>query len=711
MIRSGVRWAILCIAAAGWGPRALLGAEAALPQSPIRFESDTLEYREGDQVIVASGNVQVRQGSYTFLSDNALFNIPGKNMDAWGLVRFMDAQGNEIRSKSLSYDAGDGSAKLVDAEGSFGPWLFATKRVERDREGNFLLERARLSTCETDLSKFHLYGYRIRILPKKRLTVQHALFRLGPLPILYLPYYYYSLGEKHLAFQIFPGQNNSEGAFVRTVWGYPFTDETYVKVYLDELTKRGHGTGGEFNYYFGDRAKGSLYGFRIEDRLTDKTRWNARLAHWQRLSPDWILQSNANRMSDDSFPNDFFREDFNRVARDLRSQAALTYQRKSVYFRLLGERSDLFDPAAQTFHPGEELGPRMEASQVQTPLRFWGFEKTLSLSLTRRFAGTSPNRFALRPPGAFETVLSTPVALSRNYRAESDAQVSVLNRFRILPKTTFIPKVTVKNYWTDKPQGGEPSEKFVQRLETESTLRQGIGRSLDLDLTYLYNQRLQDNRSDDQGRENHELRFLSWFRPDHRFSFRFDTAHVLPIFKGEPVAFLNRGNYRPLRGEFSLTPSGFWEFFFREEYQLSDPSGGRPHVLSTQSELVLGERALGRDYFLIGTSYFSARDNAYEVRQSARISPWKNWKFEGTLRTLLSYRNANMFYVTQGELTEKEVLARTSWRCWDISFVFRERRGVVEFLFNLELQLERQEREKNSKAAQESEWYPWRGMQ
>ena len=48
-------------------------------------------------------------------------------------------------------------------------------------------------------------------------------------------------------------------------------------------------------------------------------------------------------------------------------------------------------------------------------------------------------------------------------------------------------------------------------------------------------------------------------------------------------------------------------------------------------------------------------------------------------------------------------------RCWGISFTFRERKGVVEFLFNLELKLDRTTREKHEPQAQDAQWYPWRG--
>src|SRR3989344_422984 len=55
-----------------------------------------------------------------FQSDQARIDIPNKKMEAWGHVRFKDLQKNEIRSQSLKYDSGDGSAQLLEAEGAFG---------------------------------------------------------------------------------------------------------------------------------------------------------------------------------------------------------------------------------------------------------------------------------------------------------------------------------------------------------------------------------------------------------------------------------------------------------------------------------------------------------------------------------------------------------------------------------------------------------------
>ena len=661
-------------------------------QAPIHFQSDTLEYHEVNQVIIATGHVTVQQSSYTFTSDYANFNLPNKSLKAWGTVTFTDIQQNKIRSKLLSYSSQSGSAQLEDAEGSFGSWIFAAKKITRDQEGNFFLEKAKLSTCEIDLSKYHLYGHRIQVMPKKRLTVTHALFRIGPVPVLYLPYYYYSLGEKHLAFQIFPGQSQSEGAFVRTVWGYPPTEDTFAKVYLDYLTKRGVGTGAEYNYYFGDRMKGSVYGYRIDDRPTLTQRWNTRLYHWQRLWTYGLLQMNANRMSDDNFPNDFYREDFDRVVRDLKSQLSFTYQRQFHFFRVFSEVKDRFDPVGKNFFTQEASAPNLEYLYSQTPLGFANIQKIIRFNFLNRYAG--------------ETSLAP--TLSRVYRREADSQFTLLRSFSIARNTQFVPRFSVMNKWIDRPQQNELEENNVQRLITEGQLRQSLGYFLDIDFKYLFNQRLQNNQGDDHGREEHTFSIFTWFRPSPSSSIRLEAAHFLPRLRNQPLALGDSKNYGPLKGELSWNPKSSMEVFFREEYLMNDPLTGSAHPVSTQSEFVLGRKALGEDYFLLGSSFFSSRDHSLELRQSARFSFNEKLKLEGTLRTLVNYRKGNMLDIVSGEFLEKELLARTEVRCWNLFFTFRERKGVLEFLFNVELKIESFDRKKVAPTEQNQEFYPWR---
>ena len=671
---------------------ALLNAEPS--REPIHFSSDFLEYGQTNQVITASGSVTVRQSSYTFQSDKAQFDIPGKSLKAWGRVKFRDILGNEINSESIHYNTETGSARLTEATGSFDEWLFAAKNAERDENGNFRLKGARLATCERDLSKYHLYGYRVNFLPGKRITVLHAVFTLGPVPVLYFPYYYYPIGEKHLGLQLFPGQNQSEGTFLRTILGYPLTEETYLKIYLDYFSLRGMGTGGELDYYFGGKSKGSLYGYRIRDKISKEERWNVRLAHWQKIQEGLIFQINSNQLSDDAFPNDFFREDFNRVVRDFTSSVSFTYQKKNNYFRGVGSRSELFNTQTRKFFANDAVGPRLEWTQTQSLVGLWGVEKIITANFTNHYAGQS----------FFGEILP------RDFRRESDQQLTLLRKFQIIPAwSTFVPKVTISNQWTDRPKALEQIN-FRQRLIEQSTLRQRLSHNWTLDLTHTFIQRLQNNRANDLGREAHSLGFLSVLNFWRGLaSLRLDTTHNLPKARGETLDFLERKNYSPLNGELSIKPSDSVDIFFREQYILSDPVTKSAHALNTESEVTFGRKILGEDYYSFGTSYFSSRDPAFEIRQSARWSPIRKLRFEGTLRTLVYYKNQTFLSPFKAEFTEKEIRVRKEWRCWLFSVIFLERKGAVEFFFNLEFKLDQEKRDRAQDRTRSGEFYPWRG--
>ena len=90
------------------------------------------------------------------------------------------------------------------------------------------------------------------------------------------------------------------------MFGYPLTGNTYAKLYWDYFQKTGHGYGGEYSYFRPD-VKGSIYTYRIEDRLAQNDRWNFKAGHWQQVKPRLALQANAYFQSDKNFNTRYYR--------------------------------------------------------------------------------------------------------------------------------------------------------------------------------------------------------------------------------------------------------------------------------------------------------------------------------------------------------------------------------------------------------------------
>jgi hypothetical protein len=357
--------------------------------------------------------------------------------------------------------------------------------------------------------------------------------------------------------------------------------------------------------------------------------------------------------------------------------------------RIFSEVQDEFDTNEENFFVKEAAAPSMEFRRLQSPLGLWGIEKTFFLSFNNRYQGTLNTGY---------------------YRRQSEAQWALLRNFRLLRWTTFVPKVTLRNRWIDRPQSGEVSEPYSQYVISEGTLRQRFFWWGSMDLSYLLSQRFQENRGSDRGWEEHRLSFVSWFYPNPWVSFRFYTAHNLPRERGEALALLNRQNYDPLRGEISWTPRYNLSFFFREEYTLYETTTntGALRPLSTQSELIWGEPYRGKDYLSMGTSYLSSNPGVFQVSNAGRINLWSWLQLEIKLRTNVFYQRQNFLNITKRDIFEKEFLTKMEWSCWILTFRLREREEIFEFFFNIELKLEDEQRTKNERVEQNVEFYPWR---
>lgn len=667
-------------------------AEQKLRQSePIHFEANEMEYSQKTQIITATGNVVANQSSYTFTSDFARYDMAKQSVIAWNNVRFKDKAGNLIGADEINYSATDGSAELLEGNGMFGPWLFATKKITRDAGGNFLLERAKLSACEPNFDRYHLFGYRVRVIPGKRLTVQNALFKIGKVPIFYFPYYYRSLGEKYLAFQFYPGQSNSEGFFTKTLWGYPFFENTYEKLYLDFMSKRGIGWGGELNYNNNDNVKGSLFAYRVEDQKTDRTRWNARLYHWQTFAKDWMMQIQSNKMSDDSFSNDFIRDDFDPIASELRSNFALTHTVRGQYWRLYAEQIENYNSNTNYFYTRDAIAPELSWTQTQTPIGWGGVQTEASVSVRDHFATFVDS----------QTIVRTD-------RLESDARVGLLRSFSLSRWTQVVPNFALTNRWLEKRFGEELPEKSVQRFVASTVLRQRLLGGTDLDLTHTFVQRFQNRSGSLNGRELHFLDFLLDSRPNRFFHHRLRSGLDLPIDNAQHYDLSDGKYYRPVSAEVTWTPKRKVEIFMRSDFTLYDANTHSSRIQTTQTDFTFGDRTLDQSYYSIGTSFQAENSNFFELHQSGvlKLTDW--FSIQATLRSNFFFINQNAFNVKRLNIFDKELIANTQWRCWKLSLTFRERKDVFEFLFNVDLKLDSSRPSPSQDLSGSSEFYPWR---
>ncbi len=164
--------------------------------SESRISADEIVYDKTKETLYARGNVRFERktgekGGQTFTGEALLFNI-------------RDQEG-EFLEGSMTQDSGktNGDPYIVNAEIS-----------GRDSGATMAFKNATITTCDDPDPHWYIKATRIWLLPGNEMALLNGIFFIGPMPVLYIPAFYYPSDEM-IVNPVF-GVRNREGAFVQT---------------------------------------------------------------------------------------------------------------------------------------------------------------------------------------------------------------------------------------------------------------------------------------------------------------------------------------------------------------------------------------------------------------------------------------------------------------------------------------------------------------
>ncbi len=161
-----------------------------------RISADEIVYDKTNETLMARGNVTYerktgQKGGQTFTGEALFFSI-------------RDQEG-EFLAGSVTQDSGkkNGDPYIVHAEIS-----------GRDSGTTMAFKSGVLTTCDDPDPHWSIKASRIWLLPGNEIALLNGIFFIGPLPLLYIPAFYYPSDEM-IVHPVF-GVRNRQGAFVQT---------------------------------------------------------------------------------------------------------------------------------------------------------------------------------------------------------------------------------------------------------------------------------------------------------------------------------------------------------------------------------------------------------------------------------------------------------------------------------------------------------------
>jgi LPS-assembly protein len=281
------------------------------PDAPITIESDDNNFEfDVDGNARLCGNVEMKQGDRTVRADCLQYNSRTQDAKLQGGIEYTDPMltvrgNNGTYSPTLGADF-EGTQFELPERGARG----SARNLKVDPGGKLTLQGVNFTTCPANQVDWQLNADEIELDTRARTGTGHGTkIEFKGVPIVYLPYMTFPLGDQRKSGFLFPnfGASSRNGVVVEVPYYWnirPNLDLTGEPVYY---SKRGLDLAGQVRYLT-QRQRGQFdFNYLPNDDIADRTRSRLKLEHLAELPGEWRLRIDATDVSDSNYFEDFAR--------------------------------------------------------------------------------------------------------------------------------------------------------------------------------------------------------------------------------------------------------------------------------------------------------------------------------------------------------------------------------------------------------------------
>ncbi len=333
----------------------------------LRLQADEAEYDGDTQQCSARGNVVLEEGSSFLTGDRIEINLETRLSTVYG------------------------------AQGELDPDLILeAERLEKIGENRYRIEKATLTSCTQPTPYWSFRIGRGTIEIDGYAHLRNVSFRVGRVPILYMPYMLWPVKEDRVSGFLMPqvGYSQRRGFVFNSAYFWAPARNFDTTFYADYYDKDGLGVGAETRWLPTEDGRLRFTGYYIDEKTEDSVtgeprgeRYRYRLLTEQPFDHGWKLLADVNKVSDVDYYLDFERDP--RVATTSTTASRLDLSRAWSYYTLNIRGEQLEQVLSPTEILTQERRPEIElrgrSRQLGNSPFFLGFQ-TSAASLDRDFS-------------------------------------------------------------------------------------------------------------------------------------------------------------------------------------------------------------------------------------------------------------------------------------------------------------------------------------
>ena len=223
--------------------------------APIVVNGDKVQYDYVNKMVSGEGNVSITYKEIKLTCDSIVVNVEAKEGVAEGNVNLYQ-EGNVFSADKVVYNFATKKGELVNGAMKMPPWYGKAEVINKVDGKLYKLNHSYVTTCDLKEPHYRIEARTIKVYLNDRVTIWHAFFYIGNVPVMYVPYYNHPLKDNLPQVDIVPGYDEEWGAYALTAWRYFFHPDSKGHIHLDYRSKRGLGEGADYSYRMGEFGEG-----------------------------------------------------------------------------------------------------------------------------------------------------------------------------------------------------------------------------------------------------------------------------------------------------------------------------------------------------------------------------------------------------------------------------------------------------------------------
>jgi LPS-assembly protein len=299
-----------------------------LESGEVSVVADQFETVGSDNLLVATGNVEVTRGPARLLADRVELNRATGDAVASGRVTFYDGD-ERLTGKRMDFNIKTGTGVIYEGEAHAPPYYrVAGERIERLGDSVYRVQKGVFTTCEDDSPSWSFHMGTANADMEDWVWGTNASFWVKAIPIIpFFPIFAAPLRKDRQSGFLTPvfGSSSRKGAFGEVPFYWVISDSMDATISAGFYSKLGFGGSAEYRYVLSQDQKGSIGGALVYESFKNGAvrGYGSAKQEW-RLMPGLSVTADLNGVTDDHVLRDYASDLHRRSAQRAESNFFVT---------------------------------------------------------------------------------------------------------------------------------------------------------------------------------------------------------------------------------------------------------------------------------------------------------------------------------------------------------------------------------------------------